>query len=276
MDTNMNVLDTALMWRELGIATIPILHRSKSPAIDKWKPYQSRLPTEFELRAWFGRPGYSIAVITGWQGLVIVDFDDMKKHDDWFYDFSKLWASFMCQTYNVRTPRGWHYYFYCAEPAQCVKLDAVDVRAGGSYCLTPPSIHPSGTPYIGVESPASIQRLNSIADILPGYQQAISQPPARAPASSMHPLDVAMLPHTSTTIEAANAKLDYEQLLGRWRGIHYTTHYLCPLHEDTQPSLKVYSDGHWYCFGCNIGGRDKLDLYAKLNNMTIREALCTL
>lgn len=271
----MDVLSTALMWRSLGISCIPILARSKSPALAKWKPFQSRLPTEFELRAWFSRPGYSIAVITGWQGLVIVDFDDMKKHDDWFYDFSKLWAAYMCQTYNVRTPRGWHYYFYCAEPAQCVKLDGVDIRAAGSYCLTPPSSHPNGTQYMGGGTPASIQCINSIADIIPEYQQAIDKPPPRPQVSKLDPLDAAILPHTSTTIEEANAKLSYEQMLSPVYS--RTVLRVCPLHEDTHPSLKVYGgDRGWHCFGCGASGRDKLDLYAKLNNMTIREALCTL
>lgn len=270
----MDTLTTALMWRSLGIATIPILHRSKSPALDQWKPFQSRLPTEFELRAWFGRPGYNIAVVTGWQGLVIIDWDDMEQHDDWFYGRSDL---YLRETYSVRTPRGWHYYFYChGVAAQCVRLDGVDVKAAGGYCLTPPSIHPNGSLYIGVETLASIQRINSVADIVPEYQQAIDRPPPRPQTSTLDPLDAAILPHTSTTIEEANAKLDYEQLLPAG-GYSRTGLRICPLHEDKHPSLKVYANGNgWHCFGCGASGRDELDLYAQLNGMTIREALCTL
>ena len=30
---------------------------------------------------------------------------------------------------------------------------------------------------------------------------------------------------------------------------------VCPLHDDTNPSLHVYpGDGGWYCFGCERGG----------------------
>lgn len=271
----MDVLSTALTWRSLGIATIPCLHRSKRPALDCWKPYQTRLPTEFELRAWFSNPGYNLAVITGWQGLVIVDWDNKEKHDKWFYDFSIELEILVWTTFNVVTPRGLHYYFYCDEPAQCTKLDGVDIKAAGGYCLTPPSVHPSGDTYHSAAcTPADIQHINSITDILPEYQQAVSKAAPCPQASTLDPLDAAWLPYTSTTIEEANAKLDYEQLLNK--AAYHISHYLCPFHEDTAPSLKVYSNGSWYCFGCHVSGRDKLDLYAKLNGMTIREALCTL
>ena len=272
----MDTLNTALMWRSLGVATIPILARSKSPALDKWKPFQSRLPSEFELRAWFSRPGYNIAVITGWQGLVIVDFDDWRKHQEWRLGNRATTTATIALTYYVDTPRGRHYYLYChGVAAQCVKLDGVDIKAAGGYCLAPPSIHPNGKPYIEVGSPADIQRINSVADIFPEYQQAIEKPPPRSRVSTLDPLDAAMLPYTSTTIEGANGKFSWGGLLDS--GIHRNpTHYFCPFHEDTNPSLKVYPDEHWYCFGCGASGRDKLDLYAQLNGMTIREALCTL
>lgn len=262
----MNTFDTALMWRSLGIATIPILARSKSPAIDKWKPFQSRLPSEFELRAWFGRPGYNIAVVTGWQGLVIVDFDSITA-------WEQFHSTRPCvpHTYEVLTPRGRHLYFYCAESTQCVSLDDIDIKAGGGYCLALPSIHPSGRAYTSIFHPDEIAYLDSITDFIPEYQQAISRPPPQPRASTLHPLDAAMLPHTSTTIEKANAKLSYERLLGPNRG----TRYICPFHDDHHPSLHVYRDGDWRCFVCGAYG-DKLDLYANLNNMTIAEALCTL
>ena len=263
----MDTLTTALTWRSLGISCIPILARSKSPALAKWKPFQSRLPTEFELRAWFTRPGYNIAVITGWQGLVIVDFDDI----------ATLKAmTHLPSTYQVITARGYHFYYYVTEPTRCVKMDGVDIKAAGGYCLTPPSVHPSGAQYRRCFFDIKhINRINSVADFIPEYQQAISKPPPRPQVSKLDPLDAAMLPHTSTTIEEANAKLSYEQMLSPVYS--RTVLRVCPFHEDTHPSLKVYGkDRGWHCFGCGASGRDKLDMYAQLHNMTIREALCTL
>ena len=272
----MNTLDTALIWRDLGIATIPILARSKSPAIDKWKPYMKRLPTEFELRAWFSRPGYNIAVVTGWQGLVIIDWDDVDKSMAWSVNelFDTVHRGIVQKTYFVETSRGVHIYLYCEEPTQAAKLNGADLKAAGGYCLAPPSIHPRGMPYLAYNSPADIKRINSVADILPEYQQAIKRPPARPRASTLDPLDAAMLPYTNTSIEEANDKLTWEQLTPAHEP-HYH-YFLCPLHDETRASFKVYPDGSWYCFGCHASGRDKLDLYAQLNGMTIAEALCTL
>lgn len=28
----------------------------------------------------------------------------------------------------------------------------------------------------------------------------------------------------------------------------------CPFHNERTPSLKLYDDGTWYCFGCGKGG----------------------
>lgn len=265
----MDTLTTALMWRDLGVATIPILARSKLPAIDKWKPYQSRLPSEFELRAWFGRPGYNIAVVTGWQGLVIVDFDSIAawKH----FNSTSLCAP---HTYTVLTPRGRHLYFYCAETTQCVSLDGIDIKGGGGYCLAPPSIHPSGRVYTSIFHLDEIAYLDSITDFIPEYQQAIDRPPPRQRAGTLHPLDAAMLPHTDISFEEANDRLSWKQLLPVGRRKYGA--YLCPFHNENTPSFVLYPDEHWYCFGCQAHGRDKLDLYAQLNGMTIAEALCTL
>jgi len=50
---------------------------------------------------------------------------------------------------------------------------------------------------------------------------------------------------------------------------------LCPLHRDTEPSLRLYSDGHFHCFGCGAHG-DVIDLYAALRRLTTREAIAEL
>jgi hypothetical protein len=30
---------------------------------------------------------------------------------------------------------------------------------------------------------------------------------------------------------------------------------LCPLHDDHEPTLHTYADGHWFCSACQVGGR---------------------
>lgn len=43
----------------------------------------------------------------------------------------------------------------------------------------------------------------------------------------------------------------------RWKAV-------CPLHEDDDPSLKVFADGGWCCFGCDRSG-DLVDFYVALH-----------
>ena len=46
---------------------------------------------------------------------------------------------------------------------------------------------------------------------------------------------------------------------------------LCPFHNDTHPSMKLYDD-HFYCFACGAHG-DVIDLAAKLLGVNFKEAV---
>jgi putative DNA primase/helicase len=71
------LLIEARRLRDAGLSIIPVrTDGSKAPALP-WKAYQSRLPTEAELREWFGHPGYGLAIVCGAisDNLEIIDFD---------------------------------------------------------------------------------------------------------------------------------------------------------------------------------------------------------
>jgi len=172
----MNTLEAALQWRALGIATIPILAGSKKPAL-AWKRYQSEMPSTNKLRAWFSSGGYGLAVVTGWRGLAVIDWDDEHKMWSWILDHPKHAA--IDQTYIVQTRSGLHFYFFVDEPAHCWHGDKVDVKGNGGYVLAPPTIHPSGHQYEGFGSISGIQRIESIKDLLPDYEP---KPEPRPPA----------------------------------------------------------------------------------------------
>lgn len=70
-----------------------------------------------------------------------------------------------------------------------------------------------------------------------------SRRPAR-PRPSRNPLDRALL--------AIPAEQYVRALTGRQAD--RTGKALCPFHEDRNPSLQLYADGSWYCFGCRAGG----------------------
>jgi hypothetical protein len=68
------------------------------------------------------------------------------------------------------------------------------------------------------------------------------------------------------TLEIAKAS----GMLLRQRGSRWWA--LCPFHNERTPSFCIFSDDHWYCFGCGKHG-DAADLYAAVHKVTIGEAL---
>jgi len=33
----------------------------------------------------------------------------------------------------------------------------------------------------------------------------------------------------------------------------------CPFHRDRTPSMRIYKDNSYYCFGCDVGGQNCID-----------------
>ena len=46
----------------------------------------------------------------------------------------------------------------------------------------------------------------------------------------------------------------------------------CPFHADKTPSLKLYKDNRWHCFGCGAGG-DTIDFAMKSDGISFMEAI---
>ena len=269
----MNAHEIAQTWRNAGIATIPILAGSKSPALDSWREFQTQLPTSRELECWFSRPGYNLAVITGWRGLAVIDWDDTMAYSAWLAELSPGMAALILKTYQVQTARGFHLYMYSNKAARSAHNPSTwDVKAAGGYVLAPPSIHPSGRQYVGYGRIEAIARVESIADILPGYEQAIEAQRMQAPVL-VDPFDVAMQPRAEMgAIEAVKGKISIADLLGHNGHGQRTWLTTCPLHGDHLPSFAVYQDGHAHCFGCGWHG-DVIDLYAAMHHVSIAVAI---
>lgn len=146
-------LDTAIRWVQQEISVIPIKPRSKLP-VCAWKKYQTTMPTLPQLLKWFHQTENNIAVVCGWNNLVILDFDALPAYCDFVYRHSEFKDS-----YTVSTARGMHIYVYCPDVPTMMSED-VDVKSNG-YCLTYPSVHPSGKRYDVVKDKAimNIDRL---------------------------------------------------------------------------------------------------------------------
>ena len=142
-------LDYSYHWAmellERGISIIPT--RGKQPAIH-WREFQTRLPKESEVKAWFGeeaRERFNLQVVCGRiSNLVVVDCDS-EAATEWFHQ----------QNPEVNTPMmtvtgsgGRHFYFKRGDAIenignrQRIGGMEIDLRADNGLAVAPPSIHP--------------------------------------------------------------------------------------------------------------------------------------
>ena len=275
----MNTLTaTAEHWLNDGIACIPVAYRDKRPAVASWREFQTRLPTLAEIRQWFQSRLTNMAIVNGWRGLVVLDFDQRPAYELW-RDWSREAAPRARFSYTVETSRGVHVYLFIDEPVQTARAGTIDVKAAGGYVLAPPSIHPSGRPY-RLLSDAPILRVDRLACVLPSGLLALAQPvnPPRPPrplpaddpwAAALNPA----APGGDGAIAAIKARHNVLELFPDAHRRGQRTVARCPLHDDRNPSVSISEDGqHARCWaGCMNG--DVIDWYAALHRLTLIEAI---
>src|SRR5260370_15670340 len=126
-DTNPFLL-AELEYREAGLHPIPIMPGGKRPAIASWKKYQDTMPTEEEIRAWWGLiPDANVALIMG-RGALAVDVDGPEGQAALAsagIDFSGA----PCQ--RTGRPDGRHYFLAGTAPDRIGLLPKVDNRGVG-------------------------------------------------------------------------------------------------------------------------------------------------
>jgi hypothetical protein len=136
-------ITSVLECLRLGLSVIPCDPATKRPLIETWKPYQSRFPTEEEVRDWWKHwPEAAPAVVTGeLSGLVVVDIDsadavELKEAEKWFGETS----------WRARTPSGGMHLGYAhpgGQVSNACRISGfdfdIDIRGDGGYVLAPPS-----------------------------------------------------------------------------------------------------------------------------------------
>jgi len=142
--TNYTILDYALSYANRGWSVIPLLPRSKKPAIP-WEAYQREHASEEQIRRWWqDNPAYNVGVVTGAvSGLVVLDLDGPEGSES-----AKKFG--LSETPVATTGRGQHWYYRHpgGKLRNAIKLlPGVDLKADGGYVVAPPSIHPSGVQY---------------------------------------------------------------------------------------------------------------------------------
>jgi hypothetical protein len=136
------VLEQAIEYLNRGFSVIPT-GRDKKPLLSSWAEYQTRKPTEEEVRDWwFKYEPAGVAIITGKiSGIVALDVEKGG-------DTTQLNIPL---TPTVKTGGdGRHYYF--KYPGQLTQnsvrfKELMDIRGDGGYIITAPSLHKSGNKY---------------------------------------------------------------------------------------------------------------------------------
>ena len=138
------MLENALTYLARGWSVIPVQQDGKRPLVE-WAEFNRRLPTEDEVRDWWGKwPDANLAVVCGRVSrLVVVDVDTGRGGTTEGLQETGLVA---------RTGGGGYHYFYQypvneKRVRNRVGKDGVDVRADGGYVVVAPSTHKSGGTY---------------------------------------------------------------------------------------------------------------------------------
>lgn len=290
MTNSKPILQQAQHWLSLGIATIPIRHRDKRPALPAWRKYQTTLPTDGELRAWFNGRLRNLGVVAGWAGLTVLDFDSPALYHLWY-----TWATLQggvaatvaeC-TYRVLTARGVHVYVGVDDRPRCTRHDVlqVDVKGRGGYVLAPPSMHPSGAQYTCLDAAAPIVRVGTLAEVLPlptptSPPRILSEKTTEITESyRCDPWEAAAAPvfgnGSGDLVGEIKSAISILELLpavggrGRWRMAR------CPFHDDGNPSMWIDTErGLCGCYaGCTPKPLDVINLHARLHNLENGEAV---
>ena len=106
---------TAMAYLAAGLSCLPATKARKHPAIGSWKNWQSRLPTEVEVRAWFSNPHDAICVVAGAVSgnLECMDFD---QHGELFAAWmEKVDTALLAKLVIEQTPSGGYHVFYRSE-----------------------------------------------------------------------------------------------------------------------------------------------------------------
>lgn len=282
----MTLLTTAQKWHDVGIATIPIGYRAKKPdftalkrvgSVDHsgraiWERYQSQLPSVQELKEWFSTNLRNIAIVTGWQNLVILDIDDIALYGVW-----EMWATHtrreLLSTYRVQTSRGIHLYYYMQNPPETgLKWPGIDVKAAGGYCLIDPSTHPSGAKYAAIEN--EILSVENVESILPS--ELIQSLPERVQAA-MPCMGVNEGPFAIRDDKPSAFVKSSRQILDFFPGVVVRSRFVsvrCPLHDDKHSSGWIDVEKNRYgCAACYNGSMDVIEFYAALNGIDNKEAI---
>ena len=134
-------------YRKLELKAIPLQPHSKIPLI-KWK----KNLTEAKIQYLFEKhPQANIGILTGSVShLVVIDIDNHERAKEIMREVMENPFS-VFNTSMVLTGRGLHLYYRMENTDEKIQSKRInefmELKADGSYCVAPPSIHPGGEQY---------------------------------------------------------------------------------------------------------------------------------
>jgi hypothetical protein len=159
---SVSFLKEAQRYAALGLSIIPIRNevktgRKRPPC--PWEQFQTSRPTASELTTLFSQRGLTgLAVVLGSvsNDLYARDFDDVQAYEAWGKEHPELAGVVP----TVQTARGFHLYARFAHVTFKEFPDG-ELRGEGHYTVLPPSIHPTGRPYVWIiGGPAAVFEAN--------------------------------------------------------------------------------------------------------------------
>ena len=133
------MIQQALGYQKRGMSVIPLKPEDKRPLLASWKDYQRKQLGIADLKGfWKEAPEANIGIVTGAiSGITVVDVDG----DEGVESLSKAGIR-LPETYTVKTPNGWHFYYKYNNLFKTGAgfLNHVDVRNDAGYVVAPPSV----------------------------------------------------------------------------------------------------------------------------------------
>jgi hypothetical protein len=149
------LLEAALQYAARSWKILPLVPRTKRPAIRGWRSKATSDPDQIE-RWWAARPDYNVGLATGESRLVALDPDG----PEGLAELRRLVGLHgpLPRTLASRTPGGHHLMFRGSGVRSTARGD-LHVRGEGGLVALPPSIHPSGKQYAWVDATQPIADL---------------------------------------------------------------------------------------------------------------------
>ena len=217
----------------------PVMWGAKNPAINSWKPFQSRAPTLEEKATWFheGKPT-GIAIVCGAAsgGLVALCFNDPGGAEEFFGP--ELWQRLLTSTFVSKTPRGHHVLLRSDTPinSQFIRKGDneswLEIRSDGNYIVAPPSLHPIGTLYQDI----GVDRIYKPKDLAGFIDKRLAELGLKAHDTREAPKGMAK-PSAGESLQRSDQfnELAIEKLLGN-----------CAFVQHCRDDAAVLSEHHWW------------------------------